>query len=114
MSHILHLGRRNAKYEYTMEGRVLEALEFENVVGVFVHQSLKPSMQLSRAVCYHDKDTFWKQYKVYVRPQLEYFVVSWSPWTQQDKEVLEKVQRRAVGMVSGGGLTRIDWQRWAR
>jgi hypothetical protein len=26
--------------------------------------------------------------------------MSWSPWTQQDKEVLEKVQRRAVGMVS--------------
>ena len=112
--HILHLGRKNAKYKYTMEGRVLEAVEFEKDVGVLVHQSLKPSMQcaraaarangilgqLSRAVCYRDKDTFLKLYKVYVRPHLEYAVVSWSPWTQQDKEMLEKVQRRAVGMVS--------------
>ena len=112
--HILHLGRRNAMYEYTMEGRVLEAVEFEKDVGVLVHQSLKPSMQcaraaarangilgqLSRAVCYRDKETFLKLYKVYVRPHLEYAVVSWSPWTQQDKEMLEKVQRRAVGMVS--------------
>ena len=35
-----------------------------------------------------------------MRPHLEYAVVSWSPWTAQDKEMLEKVQRRAVGMVS--------------
>jgi hypothetical protein len=112
--HILHLGGRNAKYEYTMEGRVLEAVEFEKDVGVLVHQSLKPSMQcaraaarangilgqLSRAACYRDKDTFLKLYKVYVRPHLEYAVVSWSPWTQQDKEVLERVQQRALGMVS--------------
>jgi hypothetical protein len=80
--HLLHLCRGNAKYEYTIEGWVLEAVEFEKDVGVLVHQSLKPSMQsaknaarangilgqLSRAVCYHDKDTFMKLYKVYVRP----------------------------------------------
>jgi hypothetical protein len=78
--HILHLGGRNAMYEYTMDGRVLETVEFEKDVGVLVHQSLKPSMQcaraaarangilgqLSRAVCYRDKDTFLKLYKVYV------------------------------------------------
>ena len=112
--HLLHLGRGNARHMYTMEGRVLEAVEFEKDVGVVVHQSLKPSMQcakaaarangilgqLSRAVCYRDKATFLKLYKVYVRPHLEYAVVSWSPWLQQDKEVLEKVQRRAVGMVT--------------
>ena len=27
-------------------------------------------------------------------------LVSWFPWTAQDKEMLEEVQRRAVGMVS--------------
>ena len=37
---------------------------------------------------------------MYVHPHLEYAVVSWSPWTMEDKEVLERVQRRAVGMVS--------------
>ena len=30
----------------------------------------------------------------------EYAVVSWSPWTVGDKEVLEIVQRRALRMVS--------------
>ena len=55
---------------------------------------------LSRAVLYRDKSTYLKLYKVYVRPHLEYAVVSWSPWLVGDREKLEKVQRRAVGMVS--------------
>jgi hypothetical protein len=40
-------------------------------------------------------------YKQYVRPHLEFAIQAWSPWTQQDKETLEKVQRKVVGMVSG-------------
>jgi hypothetical protein len=38
----------------------------------------------------HPKDT-----------HLEFSVQTWSPWTEADKECLEKVQRSAVGMVSG-------------
>ncbi len=46
---------------------------------------------------------WWKdvQYVQYVRPHLEFSVQSWSPWTKADKECLEKVQRRAEGMMSG-------------
>ena len=112
--HILHLGAKNAKFEYTMAGTKLEAVEYEKDVGVMVHQSLKPSMQcaraaaranailgqLSRAITFRDKNTFLRLYKVYVRPHLEYAVVCWSPWTVGDKEVLERVQRRALGMVT--------------
>jgi hypothetical protein len=42
-----------------------------------------------------------KVYKLYVQPHLEFAVPAWSPWTKADSEVLEKVQRRAVGMVTG-------------
>ena len=76
--HILHLGVRNAGYEYTMGGTALETVEYEKDVGVMVHKSLKPSMQcakaaarangilgqLSRAVSYRDRVTFLKLYKV--------------------------------------------------
>jgi ribonuclease P/MRP protein subunit RPP40 len=86
----------------------------EKDVCILVHKSLKPSQQclraatrvkqvlgqLSRALGYRDKDTFLKLYCVYGRPQLEYAIQSWSPWLIQDKEVLEKVQRRALKMVS--------------
>ena len=41
-----------------------------------------------------------KLYCVYARHHLEYAVQSWSPWLIQDKEVLEKVQKRAIRMVS--------------
>ena len=92
----------------------MDAVESEKDVGVMIHQSLKPSLQcaiaaeranqvlgqLSRAVTYRDKLTFLKLYKVYVRPHLEYAVASWTPWLQSDKEMLEKVQRRALNMVS--------------
>ena len=30
-----------------------------------------------------------------------YTVQAWSPWTAQDKEFLEKVQQRAIKMISG-------------
>ena len=35
-----------------------------------------------------------------MRPHLEYCVPAWSPWNQGDKDVLEKVQKRAIGMVT--------------
>jgi hypothetical protein len=37
----------------------------------------------------------------YVRPHLEFASPAWSPWSEADKTVLEKIQRRAVFMVSG-------------
>ena len=37
---------------------------------------------------------------MYARHHLEYAVQSWSPWLIQDKEVLERVQMRAIRMVS--------------
>ena len=112
--HILHLGNNNTKQSYRMGADELKSVEYEKDVGVVVHQSLKPHMQctraaaranavlgqLSRAVTYRDRTTFLKLYKVYVRPHLEYAVASWSPWSVEDVEMLEKVQRRALGMVS--------------
>ena len=112
--HMLHLGAKNREFEYVMGGQVLEKVESEKDVGVMIHQSLKPSLQcakaagkanqvlgqLSRSITYRDKQTFLKLYKVYVRPHLEYAVASWCPWNKADKEILEKVQKRAVSMVS--------------
>ena len=34
-----------------------------------------------------------KLYKKFVRPHLEFAVTAWSPWTEADKECLEKVVR---------------------
>ena len=112
--HIIHAGQGNHCHEYTMGGRVLEEVEFEKDVGVLLHKSFRPSMQcakaakkansvlgqLCRGISYRDRDIFIGLYTTYVRPHLEYCAQPWSPWTIGDKEVLEAVQRRAVGMVT--------------
>ena len=57
--------------------------------------------QLLRAFTYRDKVTFRGLFLQYVRPILEYAVQSWSPWLQQDIDMLENVQMRAVKAISG-------------
>ena len=112
---VMHVGRTNPMAVYTMSGHTMDSIDFERDIGVKVHKSLRPSLQcseaanranavlgqVSRAFHFRDRRVFVQLYKQYVRPHLEFAVPAWSPWTQGDKESLEKVQRRAVRMVSG-------------
>jgi hypothetical protein len=112
---VMHVGRHNPRHQYTMGGHVLDTTEEERDIGVQMSSSLKPGGQcgkaamtanrvlgqVSRAFHYRDRDTFVRVYKLYVLPHLEFAVPAWRPWTKSDAEALEKVQRRAVNMVSG-------------
>ena len=44
---------------------------------------------------------FLRLYKTYVRCHLEFSTPVWSPWLKGDIELIEKVQEKAVGMISG-------------
>ena len=46
-----------------------------------------------------DKSILVLLYKTLVRPHLEYAAAVWSPWTEKDVDMLEKVQRRLVKML---------------
>ena len=112
---VMHVGKRNKEYSYTMNGQHLNTTEEVRDLGVLLTKNLKPTAQcaraaktaravlgqISRAFQYRDKRTFVQLYKMYVRPHLEFAVQAWAPWTQTDIEVLEKVQQRAIGMVAG-------------
>ena len=117
---VLHAGNTNPCFTYTMggyapAGTILESVEKEKDIGVLVHESLKPSHQcakaaakanavlgqMSKAFHYRDKLVWLQLYKTFVRPHLEFAIQAWSPWLKGDIEVLEKVQKRAVGMVIG-------------
>ena len=112
---VMHVGHANKQYEYSMNATVLETTTEERDLGVVMSATLKPKAQcakaartaqtvlsqIARAFHFRDKNVFLKLYKQYVRPHLEFAAQAWSPWTAQDKEVLEKVQQRAVGMISG-------------
>ena len=134
----MHLGKKNVRQEYTMEGMVLESTLAEKDIGVMIQENLKPSLhcaktaakangvlgQLSRAVLYRDSNTFIRLYLVYVRPILEYCIQAVGPYTVADKLCLERIQMRAVKMVSdiGGGsytdklaklnMTTLEERRW--
>jgi Reverse transcriptase (RNA-dependent DNA polymerase)/Endonuclease-reverse transcriptase len=112
---VMHFGRNNAEMEYMMGGQVLEKTSEERDIGVTVTKDLKPAAQcskaartamtvlsqISRSFTYRDKKYFTALYQRYVRPHLEFSVPAWSPWLQKDIETLEKVQKRAVNMISG-------------
>ena len=112
---VMHMGRKNTAFEYKIGNRKLRETEEEKDLGVIVHQSIKTSRQcleaankankvlgiIKRTVVSRDKNIIMNLYKTLVRPHLEYCVQVWSPNLLKDKEVLEKVQRRATKMIRG-------------
>jgi ribonuclease P/MRP protein subunit RPP40 len=111
----MHLGFNNVEHLYFMEGHQLKVTEEERDIGVNVMKSLKQSAQckkaartaqtvlsqISRTFHFRDQHVFLRLYVQYVQPHLEFASPAWSPWLEADKELLEKIQRRAVKMVSG-------------
>ena len=112
---IMHVGKNNPRFEYKMSGVALTVVEEEKDIGVTVHSSLKPSKhcqkvaatasavlrQLTKNFHYRDRHVFKKLYVQYVRPHVEFASPAWSPWLEQDKSILEKVQIKAVKLVTG-------------
>ena len=56
----------------------------------------RANLVLGQILNIRDKITFISLNKRYVGCHLEFAGPVWSPWTKQDKDVLEKVQKRAV------------------
>ena len=56
--------------------------------------------QLLRAFHYRKKSNLVPLYKTFVRPRLEFAVAAWSPWTEADANILEKVQQRLIRATS--------------
>jgi hypothetical protein len=112
---VMHMGHQNPAFNYTMKGQVLEETMEEKDIGVMVTSNLKPSAQcaraaktaqtvlgqISRTFHYRDRHVFLRLYQQYVRPHLEFSTPAWAPWTEADRNCLEKVQQRAIKMVSG-------------
>jgi len=112
---IMHIGKNNPMYAYTMSGDILQTTDEERDLGVIINKNMKPSSQcresakkalkvlgqISRTFHFRDRHVFLNLYKQYVRPHLEFCVPVWSPWSAQDINIIEKVQMRAVNMISG-------------
>ena len=111
---VMHFGWQNIRYDYTMNGSIIEKVSEEKDLGVWVEDDMRSSKQckvaaqnanwalgqLSRAFHYRKASSIVPLYKTFIRPKLEHAVAAWSPWLEGDQEALEKVQRRLVKMIS--------------
>jgi ribonuclease P/MRP protein subunit RPP40 len=111
---VMHVGKTTPRNIYKMRGVELKTTETEKDLGIIGNSNLKPGEQCAqaakkanqvlgqmvRAFHYRNKKVFGKLYKTFVRPHLESASLVWSPWTEKDVEVLEKLQKRAVRMMS--------------
>nr|VZI09207.1 unnamed protein product [Spirometra erinaceieuropaei] len=116
---VLRVGRIRSlnRRVYHLNGKPLQEVDAQKDLGVWVTASLKPSLHCSkvaksamsvlylvkRAFSTFDEDCFVKVFRTFVRPQLEFAIQAWKPWTSKDLSILEKVQRRATKLVSGQG-----------
>ena len=111
---VMHFGARNLRYVYTMNGLNMESVSEEKDLGVWMEEDSRPSKQckmaaqsanwalgqMTRAFHYRKASCLVPLYKSFVRPKLEHAIAAWSPWTEGDKETLERVQKRMVRMIS--------------
>ncbi|BHF83910.1 hypothetical protein SprV_0902705800 [Sparganum proliferum] len=116
---VLRVGRTRSlsRRVYHLNGIPLQEEDAQKDLGVWVTASLKPSLHCSKvaksamSVLYlvkrsfstFDEDCFVKVFRTFVRPQLEFAIQAWKPWTSKDLSILDKVQRRATKLVSGQG-----------
>ena len=110
---IMHIGSKNPKSVYGMNGTELETTRAERDLGVTIDDKLDLGKHIKSIVAKAnrilrlirisfaclDKPMFLNLYLVLVRPHLEYCVQVWSPYKQKYIKLIERVQRRATKLV---------------
>ena len=100
---VMHVGRTNPRFTYTMEGQTLDTVDSEKDLGITVSYDLKSSYQciqacskarkmlgmIKRTISYKTPEIMVRLYKALVRPYLEYCVSVWSPHYTKVKDLLE-------------------------
>jgi hypothetical protein len=112
---ILHLGRNNNNYTYSVDGIILPNVSDIVDLGITVDSNLRfshhyrcmvnkanhrASLTLKSFVCREPKLLF-KAFTVYVLPLVEYCSPVWAPTYKKDIEIIERVQRRFTKRLRG-------------
>jgi len=114
---VLHFGSSNPTHDYVINGIKIMATDSARDLGVTISDSGGTTehvnniakkahgvlSQMKRTLTYRDSRTFTRIYRTYVRPILESSVQAWNPSKVEDVNTLEKVQRRALRMVTDQG-----------
>ncbi|GAB0204718.1 mitochondrial enolase superfamily member 1 [Grus japonensis] len=112
---VLHLGRNNPKHQNRLEDDLLGSSIVEKDQGVLVDNKLSMSQQcalvakkangilgcIKKSMASRSREVLLPFYSALVMPHLEFCVQIWAPQFKKDRELLERVQRRATEMIRG-------------
>ena len=110
---VMHVGYRNPKADYVLQGQNLKVVDSEEHLGLVLTSDLKFSRQcieaekkaqrilryIKRQFSYRNREIVLNLYNSLVRPRLEYAVQFWCPFYRKDIERLERVQARATKLI---------------
>jgi len=114
---VLHFGRKNPMHTYHIGSQKLNAVSNVKDLGVHISNTCESSLhvekiaksahavlsQVRRATTIRDSHTFPTIYKSFIRPLLETAAPVWNPTKREDVNRIEKVQKRALRMISDLG-----------
>ena len=113
---VIHITRSKSlvKSRYFMHNQELESVDAATYLGVTISKDLSWNTHINnitnsanktlgfvkRNVVIKNKDIKTMAYNSLVRPQVEYASAVWSPYTKENINEIEKVQRRAARWVT--------------
>ena len=112
---VLHLGKSNSTYQYSLGTELLESSVGERDVGILVDSRMTMTQYcalvakrasgilgcIRRGVVSRSREILLLLYSALVRLHLEYCDQFWAPRSKKDRKLLETVQRRATKMIKG-------------